>query len=294
MDNFLYLPRALAASLFDLAFASSFGALLSLFWLGTPFLPVATTLRRVLTLSVATMALTLPVLLWLLTATMIASSSTSDIRPQLWEVLTGTHAGRILIPDFFCVLLVLLVTPLMRRRLGVYLGLGLIILLSAFRSASGHAAANGNMSLAEALQFFHLTATATWAGVIIIGALIVLPRLPDLNDLTRFSHSLSRAATVAIAIVALSGVYNAWLGLDGSLKPLPHTEWGLILLAKSALVLASLALGARNRSTLRRNPIFLSADARTFSRSMRLEAVAMVAILTLSGFLANSPPANGN
>ena len=302
MDNFLYIPRALASILFDLAFATSFGTLLSLLWLqpasdleqrGPPrsaFGP----LQRTLVASAILILLALPAQLWLLTAMMTGSASAADIRPQLLDVLTGTHAGRVLMPDFGCVVLLLLAALLMRGHARIYTCLALAVALTAFRSASGHSGGNGNFSFSEFVQFFHLLSIAVWAGAVMIAGLLVLPRLKLLDQLTRFGRRLSFFATVAIVIVAFSGIYNAWIGLDGSLKPLPHTQWGILLIIKSALVLIALALGANNRVILGRNPVLLPSDATRFRNSMRVEAVVMLAILAVSGFLANSPPATGS
>jgi putative copper resistance protein D len=320
MDNFLYLPRALAASIFDLAFAVAFGCLLAVLWLRpgtdarrserrelTPDRPLQadrthsrypseplyfTLLRRTLTLCAAAMLLVLPVQLWLLTASMVGSSSTPEIRSALRDVLTATHAGRVLMPDFACALLLFAVS-FPRRRAGAYAALAIAFTLAAFRSASGHAASNGNFSRGELVQFLHLTSIAIWAGAVMVAGLLVLPRLTDLEEATRFGRRLSGAATVAIVVVGLSGIYNAWIGLDGSLQPLPRTQWGILLLVKSALVLAALAFGAANRFALARNPVLTPADKLRFTRSMRLEALVMIAILGISGFLANSPPASG-
>ena len=287
MDNFLYLPRSFAALLFDIAFAGAFGSLFASFWLRQSVLLQSA--RRTLTLSSVVMLAMLPAQLWLLTATMIGLSSPADIRPQLYDVLTGTHAGRVLIPDVVCVV-VLLLLSLARSRTASYLALATIFFLAAFRAAGGHAAAS---LTSEIVQYLHLTSIAIWAGCIMTAGFLILPRLHELEAATLFGRRLSFSATIAIVVVALSGIYNAWIGLGGSLAPLPHTQWGILLLTKSALVLTALALGANNRLILRRNPTLLAADARSFTRSMRLEAVAMLAILILSGFLANSPPATG-
>jgi putative copper resistance protein D len=296
MDNFLYIPRSLTSSLFDLAFATTFGSLFALIWL-----PSSTPARRLnLTLRLAplTLLLTLPVQLWLLTATMLGSAAPSDIRPALHDVLTATHAGRILFPDFVCALL-LFFASFSRRRAAVRAALAVAFLLAAFRAASGHAAANGDFTLAELVQFLHLASIAVWSGTILIAGFLVLHRLTALEEKTRFGRRLSRTATVAIFFVAFSGIYNSWLGLGsphhvtGALQPLPHTQWGILLLVKSTLVLVALALGAHNRFILARNPTLLAPDARRFTLSMRIEACAMLAILAISGFLANSPPAAG-
>jgi putative copper export protein len=304
MDNFLFWPRALTAALFDAAFAGAVGAVLARLWLrgisDSESESLKAPLRRVLVLCAAAMVVALPVQMWMTTATMVSSASYADVRPALWDVVTGTHAGRVLIPDLALAVLLLataLVRPLIQRRAGVAVALGIVAALTAFRAASGHAAGDGSFSVAEAMQFLHLASIAVWAGGVMVAGWAVFPgMMPD--AMTPIGKRLSTAATWAIGAVALSGIYNAWRGLGlgepgASLTPLIHTQWGGLLSVKSALVALALLLGLKNRLLLSRNPQLTDADANSFTLWMRIEAWLMAAILTLSGFLANSPPATG-
>jgi putative copper resistance protein D len=304
MDNFLFWPRAIAAAVFDAAFACAMGALLARLWLRGTDLAISELiqprLRRVLVLCSAAMVLALPAQMALTTATILGDSSFAAVRANAWDVVTGTHAGRVLIPDLALAALLLaigLVRPLIRRGLGVGLAFGTMVLLTAFRSATGHAAGDGNFSVAEAMQFIHLASIAAWAGGVLVAGWFVFPHAPP-DAMTRIGKRLSTTATWAIGLVALSGLYNAWRGLGlsepgASLSPLFHTQWGGLLSIKSALVALALLLGLKNRTLLGRNPELAQADAKSFAGWMRLEAFVMAAILTLSGFLANSPPATG-
>jgi len=304
MDNFLFWPRAIAAAVFDATFAGAIGALLARLWLHRIQIaqpePLHARLRRVLVLCAAAMVLALPAQMALTTATILGSSSYVAIRAEFWDVVTGTHAGRVLIPDFAlaAVLLVLgLARPLMRRRAGLASAIAAALMLTAFRSATGHAAGDGNFSLPEAMQFLHPASIAIWAGGVIVAGWVVFPGMtPD--AMTPIGKRLSTTATWAIAAVGLSGIYNAWRGLSlsdpgASLNPLLHTQWGGLLSVKSALVAFALLLGLKNRLLLGRNPELSQTDAKSFAGWLRVEACVMVAILTLSGFLANSPPATG-
>jgi putative copper resistance protein D len=304
MDNFLFWPRALAAALFDAAFAGAIGALLAHLWLNqTPVSQpdsIQARLRRVLVLCSSAMVLALPAQMWLTTATVLGSSSYAAVRAEFWDVVTETHAGRVLVPDFALAALLLAVAitrPLLRRRAGLALALAIVTTLTAFRSATGHAAGDGNFSIPEAMQFLHLASIAIWAGSVMVAGWFVFPGMtPDAT--TRIGKRLSTTATWAIVAVALSGIYNAWRGLGlgepgASLSPLLHTQWGGLLSLKSALVAFALLLGLENRLLLGRNPQLTDPDAKSFALWMRIEAWVMAAILVLSGFLANSPPANG-
>jgi copper resistance protein D len=100
-------------------------------------------------------------------------------------------------------------------------------------------------------------ATALWAGSVIVAGIIVLPgmlRRLDIDRIAPFTRKLSRAVTVGLSLIVLSGIYNSYRGLGGSLTPLAGTQWGKVLDLKLALI--------------------------------------MLLILTVSAWLANSPPAN--
>jgi putative copper resistance protein D len=301
MENFLLLPRAITAFLFDAGLAGSVGVLLARLWLnfGAEDNPVFPALRNALIVSAAVMVATLPLQLWLLTATMVASSSPDVVLHQLLDVLRQTHAGRILLPDFVISLL-LLFFSLKRgqspRRSIHFLGFALIVMLLAFRSASGHASGDGDFTLNEAVQFLHLTSISIWSGGVIVAGLIVLPRLSYLGhteESTRIARRLSRSSTVALPLVALSGFYNAWRGLGTSLHLLVHTQWGGLLTLKGGLVTVALALGAINWYSLRGNETLSAWETVQFSRRLRIEAILLIAVLFVSGWLAGSPPATG-
>ena len=75
MNNFLFFPRALAASLFDVAFAVTSGLTLTRLWLRTDAMPqVDRRLLRGLMLGGVIMPIALVAQAWLLTATMLGSS----------------------------------------------------------------------------------------------------------------------------------------------------------------------------------------------------------------------------
>jgi putative copper export protein len=282
--------------------------MLSMLWLQREVhheAPVGRGLRWTLLGCSIVMVAALPCQAWLTAATMLGSASPADVWPQMKDVLTGTHAGRVLVPDFALAIALLCVAAWGRaawgladggRRLWLWSELGLAVLLGAMRSASGHAASDGDLSLRELVQFVHLMATAVWAGGVMLAGWLVLPRLrragaAALEQVTGFGRRLSLAATWGVVLVALSGLYNAWLGLEGHLPPLVHTQWGWLLTAKSALVLLALAMGARNRWLLARRAVLEPQDAAGFARWMRVEAAVMLAVLAVTGFLASSAPA---
>jgi putative copper resistance protein D len=298
MDNYLLLPRALAATLSDGSFAALFGIVLAGLWL-TRQRPTAlrTTLQRVSLACAALLLLALCGQAFLVTASMIGSMDPAAVRLQIRAVLTETHAGRNLIAQT-CVVFPLMASLAFRRMHTTsahpWLLLTLATLLAAVRAASGHPASDGDFTLPEYMQFLHLTSIAVWSGSVIVAGLLVLPSLlrdRDHDAIGQFLRKLSGTVTAALLFVILSGVYNAWHGLGGSLRPLAGTQWGYLLDAKLVLVLAALALGFLNRRTLRRNPALSLKLAASLTTMLLTEAVVMLLILTVSAFLANSPPA---
>jgi putative copper resistance protein D len=299
MDNFLLLPRALAATLSDAVFAALVGIALVRLWLGQQvFLELQEKQRRVSLACAALLLLALCGQAVLATASMIGSTDPAAVRLQLGAVLTETHTGRNLIAQGCVAILLLPLLTLRRSRdtaADAWTLLALVTLLAAVRSASGHASSEGDFTLREFVQFVHLASIAAWAGSVIIAGLLALPTLlrERLTDtIGQLMRRLSSTVTIALAFVVLSGVYNAWHGLGGSLHPLANTQWGYLLDAKLVLVLAALAMGFLNRRLLRRNQTLTLKEAASLTTMMLAETVVMLLILTVSAFLANSAPAD--
>jgi putative copper resistance protein D len=289
MDNFLFLPRAILGALYDLAFAAAVGLLFSRLWLerdrtGTSLRAVRTSL--IVCASVLLLTLGAEVIL----TTAMMTGTLTGVTTQIKDVLTSTHAGRLLIPALL--LATTLTTLSLLKRPLTLAALAVLFAMAIVRAATGHAASQGDFTLPETVQLIHLCSTAAWAGSVMVSGLLIAPHLVCRNDtvsLLHFAKRLSATAAIAVFLVLLSGIYNAWLGLSGSLAPLVHTQWGILLTIKSSLVTITVLLGLYNRILLRRPASALTIQS--FGRSLRIEALLIAAILTLSAFLANSPPA---
>lgn len=61
------------------------------------------------------------------------------------------------------------------------------------------------------------------------------------------TYYFARTVTIVLAMVGLSGIYNSWKRLGGSLSPLAHSAWGCMLLIKLSLALIALGHGVRVR-----------------------------------------------
>jgi len=163
------------------------------------------------------------------------------------------------------------------------------------KAASSHAADAGDFTPPEWIHWVHLCATAAWAGLVIASGLCVLSKLrehADSQGLARFAGRLSAAATVALAVVLISGIYNADRSLGGALVPLTRSNWGVILDAKLVLVATAIVLGGINRLVylprVRHEASSLAAKA--FLTVLRIEAVTMVGLLSAAAVLAHTAP----
>lgn len=147
----------------------------------------------------------------------------------------------------------------------------------------------------------HLAAGAFWLGGV-LGLLLVFAELRRVRTSTDPTASVagaidtverfSRLAPWSVAVLALSGGLMGVLIL-GSVKALFTTGYGLLLIAKLALLLIVVAVAAYNRFSLL--PRIARHDeperrAQQLRSALRIEAVVLIAILAVTGFLTNSSP----
>ena len=301
-DDPLWLAQTAFAALADLAFACALGALLLSGWLSreqafAAVSPARHGWRRAARggpIAAIVLILCSFVSLWLQSAAM-SGAPIPQAGASLWLVATGTHAGigwSVALVGGVLLLLAASGASLSMARIGTAVLAALIV--AAGKSAIGHAADAGAFSLAEGVQTLHLLATAAWGGIVIAGA-FVLPALDTSVAravLIRTVARMSKAASVAVALVVLTGVFNGWRGVGGSLAALTGSAWGHVLIVKLALVAAALAFGALNRwSALPRLQRSASTmDAHTVINVMRIEAVMMAGVFVAAAVLSHSVP----
>jgi putative copper resistance protein D len=301
-DDPLWLAQTAFAALADLAFACALGALLLNGWLSreqafAAVSPARHGWRRAARggpIAAIVLILCSFVSLWLQSAAM-SGAPIPQAGASLWLVATGTHAGigwSVALMGSVLLLLAASGASLSMARIGTAMLAALIV--AAGKSAIGHAADAGAFSLAEGVQTLHLLATAAWGGIVIAGA-FVLPALDTSVAravLIRTVARMSKAASIAVALVILTGVFNGWRGVGGSLAALTASVWGHVLIVKLALVAAALAFGALNRwSALPRLQRSASTmDAHTVINVMRIEAVMMAGVFVAAAVLSHSVP----
>lgn len=192
--------------------------------------------------------------------------------------LTETVQGRGLLAATVLAAVVALAAPVARGAAGAAL-----LLLGALAALvppllAGHAAGAGAHRTAQAALVVHVLAAALWVGG--LGAL-ALTRLPAAA--ARFSP-LALGCAVAVAV---TGGLSAWLRLSG--WSALGSGYGVLLLAKTGLLVGLVAAGARHRG--RTLPALARGDAGAFRRLALAEAGLMAVVVGLAVALSRTPPA---
>ena len=167
--------------------------------------------------------------------------------------------------------------------------------LAVTPSLSGHASVRGD--LAVVVDLAHVAAGAVWIGGL---AFVVLALVATGSErwalAARAVPLFSRLAVVSVAVLLVAGTLNAYEEL-GSWHGLWETTYGRLLLAKIALVLPVLALGAYNNRyavpRLRR-AIASVAEQRRFLQVAGAELALVVAIVGVTSVLVTEPPARAS
>lgn len=174
----------------------------------------------------------------------------------------------------------------------------LLLLFAVARVRLGHAYEAGPVSLAVMVELTHLLAMALWSGSVFVAARVVIPAFregrPD-NTGMSYLHKLSQWATIALAGVLVSGVYNAYRVLNSPAELLA-TQYGWILTAKLCFVALAIVLGGWNRfigfPAVMADVVSGNGHARlgTPLAVLRVESVALLIVLTAAAVLTGSGP----
>ncbi|MEO5704515.1 MAG: copper resistance protein CopC [Candidatus Limnocylindrales bacterium] len=152
---------------------------------------------------------------------------------------------------------------------------------------TGHAATGPTWIAQVAAQSMHGIGAAAWVGG--LAGLLVMLRTTPAGERLETARRYSSWAGIALVIVAVTGAARAFAEI-GTLEALVGTDFGRVVLAKSALLLLLAGLGAFNRF------VTLKTVARVGTLLRRVgtgELVLAAAILGLSAMLVNlTPPAS--
>ncbi len=159
-------------------------------------------------------------------------------------------------------------------------------------SLGGHASVSGNMAIVADVT--HVLAAAAWVGglaFVVLGLLFALEERWPLA--TRSVPRFSTMAVVAVGLLLVAGAINGYLQIR-SWRGLWETQYGLLLLAKIALILPLLGLGAYNNRYAvprLRAGVAQPRERRRFLQAAGVELAIMVAIIGVTAVLVNSAPA---
>jgi copper transport protein len=178
----------------------------------------------------------------------------------------------------------LAVVPRLGARRG-WLGVGVASALALGVDVStGHAAAGPEWLSQSAVQLLHALGAAAWLGG--LAGLLVLLRTTPASERLATARRFSSWAGVALVVVALTGSVRA-VGEVGTVDALIGTDFGRVVLAKSAVLLGLAGLGALNRFVTLR-------DAAQVVRGLRriggMELALAAVVLGLSAWLVNLTP----
>ncbi len=162
-------------------------------------------------------------------------------------------------------------------------------------SLVGHTRAFAPAPVLVVWDVMHVTAGAIWLGGL-VGIVLTLRALAGREVLA--AQTLARFSTVAacaLLVVAAAGSFLAWRIL-GSWAGFVETTYGVLLLTKIGIALVVAGIGGWNR--WRTLPAVQAAvgfgdrerAAAAVTRTVRVEAVLLVVLLGVTGFLVNQSP----
>jgi copper transport protein len=178
------------------------------------------------------------------------------------------------------------------RRVLAALTLVLAAGLAVTPSFSGHASTLGALGLTS--DVVHVVAASIWTGGL---ALMLLGLLLARDDRWLLAMTcvprFSTMAVVSVVALITAGIVSAYLQIR-TWSGLWETEYGLLVLAKIALLLPLLALGAYNnrRAVPRcRSGIASPLERRRFLRVSMVELGILASIIAVTAVLINAEPA---
>lgn len=229
---------------------------------------------------------------FMLAAPYLSGGSLADVfSMQHWGHVAGTGLGRWLLVR---VPVALVLAAVMIRRpapavpregahASVVVALGTALAVTAV--GDGHAGAHGWLSAPFLGGVVHVLLMAGW-----LGGLVVMFDLLRRGDRWALQAAVARWSPTAMSLVvgiAATGVVQSWAFLPD--WHLFGTAYGRLLLAKSLLVLAMVALGNLGRLMLRRRDI----DRVRLGRSVVAELVLAIAVVVITTVMVQTNPSAG-
>jgi putative copper resistance protein D len=306
-DGFLGVLRLALVAIQNISFAVLVGALLSDRWLSrsTSRWQASVSGRLLLTLRIASFtALMSSAFAFWIHCALMSESTLAEAGPAVRSMLVETDFGHAWLAGAGFMLVVMILSLVqsgrsIRFKPASWLALGGVALA---RSHGGHPVDAGVFSFPVWVDWVHLLAISVWVGIVLVATYVVVPRIFSAPPAERantawFVQSLSDAATFALAMLLITGVYSGWRGVNAP-EYLWTSTYGQVLLLKLALVFTAAALGGHNRFF--EMPRLLSSlkEARTeitarplkrFAAVLHVESVVLAGVLVAAAVLVSSP-----
>jgi putative copper resistance protein D len=164
--------------------------------------------------------------------------------PALMEYVTNIPVGRTYLGIVIVAALTAAIALLVRGAVGALCTLALPLVALGMQSSTGHAAGAASHDVAISALFLHLGGAALWIGGLGAIALVGVRYAATADVIRRYSE----IAFWCFVAVAVSGLVSAWIRI-GSLDGLT-TDYGILLVAKAALLIVLGSLGYLHRSTV--------------------------------------------
>jgi putative copper resistance protein D len=175
-----------------------------------------------------------------------------------------------------------------RKAIASMIPLSLLLLTATVSTSHAAARMDHRLLLALATAAHHL-ATAAWIGAMPF-LLISLGRAESVEEASVMARRYSSMAMLSVAVLVLAGIYMAWFYV-GTWNGLYGTTYGVLLLAKTYLLLVMLLMGIGNwivTRRLRTDPQPLLARLRRFAEA---EVGLGFTVILAAASMSAQPPA---
>ena len=215
----------------------------------------------------------------------------TDVAPaELGQVLASPYGLVLLARLSLLAVIAALLPPVLRGGAGRTRGVALTALAVAAATTwplTGHAAASPLAGVVVAADVVHIAAMSVWLGGLVTLAVFLLRRTEP-RVLGVLLPVWSRWAALAVVWLVAGGVVQAVVQV-GSPGALWTTSYGRLLLAKVAVLAATLAAAAYARRLVHRAQVPAAGAAR-MRRTVGVEVVATAVVLGLSAVLVQVNP----
>lgn len=158
---------------------------------------------------------------------------------------------------------------------------------------TGHAASSTHFVASVVLDVTHVMAAGLWLGGLLMVLFAGIPAMRRLNGggtdaaVSALVSSFHPLALFCAPLVVAAGVGTAWLRLT-TISDLYHTDYGLMLLRKTVLVLCVLAMGAYNALRVRRT-LGAEPSTRRFRWTGSIELLFAAGVIAFTTWLVTLP-----